>query len=149
MKRRKEREFALQILYALEYNDVSFSEQIELLDKQYQFQNTEFARQLIKLVVENKDELDELIKTQLHNWDFTRVAVIDRILLRMALVEFGYFPDVPAEVTLNEVIEISKEFSTDQSGKFLNGILDAILKKSREGKLEKPFKMYSESGKDK
>ena len=65
---------------------------------------------------------------QLKNWDFDRVAMIDKILLRMAVAEFLYFESIPPEATLNEMIEISKDFSTERSGKFINGILDAILK---------------------
>ena len=129
MKRRAERITALKILYALEFNPTGIEEQIDLYKTNIQEEVSEFAIDIIKTTIKNRDELDELIKSQLHNWDFNRVSVIDKVLLRMALTELKYFPDVPAEATLNEVIEISKDFSTERSGKFINGILDAILKK--------------------
>ena len=133
MKRRDERELALKILYALEFNAISVEEQIDKLDPDLKQNASEFALKIIKVGSEKKDELDSLITAQLFNWDFSRVAIIDKILLRMALAELLHFNDVPAEVTLNEVIEISKIYSTERSGKFINGILDAILKKFRAG----------------
>lgn len=131
MKRRAEREIALKILYALEFNPITIEEQIDLYNQNNKDKVSDFAIEIIRTVNDNKNELDELIKTQLHNWDFERVSIIDKLLLRMALTELKYFIEVPAEVTLNEVIEISKTYSTERSGKFINGILDAILKKIR------------------
>ena len=135
MKRRKEREFALQILYALEFNHTPFSDQIERMDPQFKQYATEFSKKIIEICDEYKDKLDSEIKARLINWDFNRIAVIDKILLRMAMAEFLYFEDVPPEVTLNEMIEISKRYSTERSSKFINGILDAFLKRLRAGKL--------------
>lgn len=131
MKRRAEREIALKILYALEFNPITIEEQIDLYNQNNKDKVSDFAIEIIRTVNDNKNELDELIKTQLHNWDFERVSIIDKLLLRMALTELKYFIEVPAEVTLNEAIEISKTYSTERSGKFINGILDAILKKIR------------------
>lgn len=133
MKRRIERELALKILYALEFNPTSIEQQIDLYNQNFKENVSEFAANIIRTATENKEELDKLIKPQLHNWDFERVSIIDKLLLRMALTELMYFIEVPAEVTLNEVIEISKTYSTERSGKFINGILDAILKKIRTG----------------
>ena len=138
MKRRTERQFALQSLYSLEYNDIQVSELLERLDGPNKKSASEFSLKLIKECSQRKDELDALIKPYLKNWEFSRIAVIDKILLRMAVVEFLYFELVPPEATMNEVIEISKEFSTERSGKFINGVLDSILKKLRkEKKLKK------------
>lgn len=129
MKRRAERITALKILYAMEFNPTGIDEQIDLYKINFQENVSEFALDIVRTTAENKTELDDLIKSHLHNWDFGRIGIIDKVLLRMALTELKYFPDIPAEVTLNEVIEISKEFSTERSGKFINGVLDAILKK--------------------
>lgn len=134
MKRRNERQFALQTLYSLEYNDLSLTEMLDRLDEKQKKSASDFSLKLIEECIRRKEELDKYIKPQLKNWDYNRVAVIDRILLRMAVVEFLYFESVPPEATLNEMIEISKEFSTERSGKFINGILDAILKKLRKQK---------------
>ncbi|MGD9898397.1 MAG: transcription antitermination factor NusB [Calditrichaceae bacterium] len=132
MKRRKEREFALGILYACEYNSDPYSSLIERMDEEQKKHASDFAVRIIKLCTEQKDDLDEAIVSKLQNWDYGRVAVIDRILLRMAMVEFLYFDEIPPEVSLDEVIEISKIYSTERSGKFINGVLDALLKQLRE-----------------
>jgi N utilization substance protein B len=70
----------------------------------------------------------ELIKPKLKNWDAERVAIIDLILLKMGVAELLYFPTIPTKVTINEYIEIAKNYSTPQSGQFVNGVLDNLLK---------------------
>ncbi|MEJ2054075.1 MAG: transcription antitermination factor NusB [Calditrichaceae bacterium] len=140
MKRRAERETALKILYALEINPSEAYEQIDLYKQNFAEEVTNFSVDIIRIAMQKKEELDNLIKSRLQNWDFDRVAVIDKILLRIALTELLFFPDVPAEVTLNEVIEISKTYSTERSGKFINGILDAILKTDLLNKEEEESK---------
>lgn len=132
MKRRKEREFALQILYAHEFNPEPAALLIGRMDDQQKELATDFSVNLINTCIEKKEELDTEIKSKLQNWDFRRVAIIDKILLRMAIVEFLCFEEIPPEVSMNEMIEIGKNYSTERSGKFINGILDAVLKKLRE-----------------
>lgn len=128
MIRRKEREFALKVLYGLEFNDISAEQHIEDLKKSDTEHATDFAQNLIHLCIENRDTLDDLIKSKLKHWKFDRVAVIDRILLRMSLVEFLYIEDIPPKVTMDEIIEIGKMYSTDKSNQFINGMIDALLK---------------------
>ena len=128
MNRRKEREYILKILYALEYNPISWADEIALFEESYGETATIFAKKMINAYNEKINVLDEEIKAKLINWDFKRVAVIDVILMRMALCEFLCFEDIPPEVTINEIIEISKKYSTPRSGRFINGILDTILK---------------------
>lgn len=128
MKRRKEREFALQSLYGLEYNEISVLEMVDLLKINHEKSASDFSVKLIQECARHKEELDKYIIPHLKNWNYDRVAIIDKILLRMAVVEFLYFESIPPEATLNEMIEISKEFSTEKSGKFINGIMDSILK---------------------
>jgi len=138
MKRRKEREFALQLLYALEFNPDPVESMLENMDAELKKCATTFSLNIINVCNTKQKELDLEIKTRLINWEFNRVAVIDKILLRMAMAEFLHFEDIPPEVTMNEIIEISKKYSTERSGKFINGILDAILKTLRsEKKLKK------------
>ncbi|KAA3611282.1 MAG: transcription antitermination factor NusB [Calditrichaeota bacterium] len=134
MDRRKEREFALKVLYASEYNDIELDEQFNLLKQSEPDHASEFAMKIVKDCTINKVEFDELIKGKLKNWKFERVAVIDRVLLRMALTEFICFEDVPPEVTMDEIIEISKLYSTDRSDQFINGILDALIKQLKSEK---------------
>jgi N utilization substance protein B len=108
------------------------------LSRKIDSSDKEFAEHLINGVIQHKTELDNLIKQRVDNWEMNRIALIDKILLRMGLCELLYFPDIPPKVSINESIEIAKEFSTSGSGKFINGILDAILSNLKEsGKLNK------------
>jgi N utilization substance protein B len=98
----------------------------------------EYGRALLEKVVENMDFIRNLIEPTLKNWDPERVAVIDMILLIMAVAEFLFFPTIPTKVTLNEYVEISKLYSTPKSKDFINGILDRLMKTLKsEGKIQK------------
>ncbi|HGY55990.1 MAG TPA: transcription antitermination factor NusB [Caldithrix abyssi] len=132
MNRRKERELALQMLYALEFNPTSVQESIEHLDGKRRKYATDFARRLIETTWNNRQQLDEDIKEFLVNWEINRVALIDRLLLRIALTEFMHFEDIPPEVTINEMVELSKLYGTDNSKRFINGLLDNVIKKRRK-----------------
>ena len=126
-KRRKLREKILQILYAHEMHGGGLSEII-----QDQLQNIkgeedrEFCIGLINFVLAERKEIEAKIEKHLVNWDVARIAVVDKILLRIGIGELLYAVDVPPKVTINETIEIAKEFSTAKSGKFINGVLDAV-----------------------
>jgi transcription antitermination protein NusB len=138
MLRRKEREFALKVLYALMFNDISSDKQAEYLKQSEPEFATKFSFDLISKCAENKEDLDALIRDKLKHWDLKRVAIIDRVLLRMALAEFLYFEDIPPKVTIDEIIEIGKEYSTEKSSQFINGILDALFKQlDKENKIKK------------
>ncbi len=138
MKRRKEREFALQLLYAVEVTGDQPNEQLDRIAEDLGKYSTPFARSLIETVYDNHEQIDTYIRQQLINWDYKRVTIIDKILLRLAMAEFLYFETIPPEVTINEVLEISKIYSTKKSSKFINGVLDGILKKlTTEHKLNK------------
>jgi N utilization substance protein B len=89
-------------------------------------QNLQFCKALVKRAADEDARLDELIKTSVEKWDLRRLAVIDLLILRMAIAEFLYFDDIPYKVTINEAIELAKRYSTAQSGRFVNGILDAV-----------------------
>ena len=98
----------------------------------------DFGEVLLTNVTENDQLLLEQIGPTLKNWDTERVAVIDMILLKMALSELMDFPTIPTKVTLNEFVEISKMYSTEKSKDFINGILDRLMKKlNKEGKIKK------------
>lgn len=85
-----------------------------------------FAEGLIKGVLENREKLDEEIKKHAKNWDIHRMAVVDRNILRLAIYEMRFRDDIPPVVSINEAVEIAKLFSTDDSGRFVNGILDKV-----------------------
>ncbi|MEX6689350.1 transcription antitermination factor NusB [Danxiaibacter flavus] len=87
-----------------------------------------FARNLLTTSMERKEQLMELIVPKLKNWDSERIAILDMILMRMGVCEFLYFETIPPKVTINEYIDVAKEYSTPQSGQFVNGILDSIHK---------------------
>lgn len=127
-KRRFIREKVLQILYAYELNNQSLSDTINLILKDVKdIKEREFAELLASRVINNVAEIDKKISLFVDNWEMSRVALIDKLLLRIGLCEILYFPDIPPKVSINETIEIAKIFSTVGSGKFINGILDAIL----------------------
>ena len=88
----------------------------------------EFAVELLECVIDKKDYCLELIKPKLKNWDAERIAALDMILMQMGVCEFLYFETIPPKVTINEYIDLAKEYSTEQSGHFVNGILDNIHK---------------------
>jgi len=87
-----------------------------------------FAKELLQTVINKKEHVTELIRVRLKNWDPDRIAVLDMILMQMGVCEFLYFPTIPPKVTINEYIDLAKDYSTTQSGHFVNGILDGIHK---------------------
>lgn len=86
-----------------------------------------FIKELFRKTIINNAKYNEIIENHMNNWEIERIAVIDKILIKMAIVEFIEFPSIPVKVTLNEYIEISKGFSDDNSKIFINGILDKII----------------------
>lgn len=98
----------------------------------------EYAHELLKSVIEREEYCMEIIEPKLNNWDKERVALIDLLLLKMGVCEFLYFPTIPTKVTINEYIDIAKQYSMPQSGQFVNGVLDNILKDlNKEGMINK------------
>jgi N utilization substance protein B len=101
-------------------------------------EKTQYALTLLKTVTEKKELCMNLIKPKLKNWDPERIAVLDMIMIRMGVCELLFFETIPTKVTINEYIDIAKSYSTQQSGQFVNGILDSIHKDLvAEGKLKK------------
>lgn len=133
--RRKAREVVLQALYAFEVGGTPVLQTIATLGREEgEVDSAEFARELATRTIQNLDQIDTLIREQVANWDLERVAVIDKNVLRMAAAEMLYLPDVPIKVSLDEAIELAKKYSTEKSGKFVNGILDPIAKKQMKTK---------------
>ncbi len=91
-------------------------------------ESREFLSTLFRMTVEKDEELLTYLVPVLKNWDFERIAETDRILLKMGIIEMISYPAIPVKVTINEIIEISKNFSTPKSGQFVNGILDSVSK---------------------
>lgn len=99
---------------------------LEMFDEEEELQ---FAERLLAESIAHKQEYDTLVEEHLKNWQMDRIAFMDRIILVQALTEINCFPEIAAQVSLNEYIELAKEYSTDKSYVFVNGILDEILKK--------------------
>ena len=123
----------LQSIYAME---ISNSDEKELINHFYEksdelYSNVtekqiNYVKRLINLYKDKREELDVLINQKLKNWDMSRLAMIDKLILRMSLTEMLYIDDVPPKVSIAEGVEIAKEFSTKDSSRFVNGILDAV-----------------------
>ena len=140
LRRRLVRERVLQALYAYElsHEPIQFIIENIVADLETQPESFAFAKQLILKVIESNEELDDLIRQRIEHWEFNRLAIIDRIVLRMSICELLYFDDIPPKVSINEAIEIARDFSTEKSDKFVNGVLDSILDDlKKDGRIKK------------
>jgi transcription antitermination protein NusB len=142
MKRRKAREFALQILFQL---DIRKDKPTATILKRFWAEHDvddevqAFTEEIIKGTYKHLPAINEKIHACAKNWSIDRMAAVDRNVLRMAVYEILYRVDIPTSVTINEAIEIAKKFGTDDSGSFVNGILDSVARmvgKLDEGKIE-------------
>jgi N utilization substance protein B len=143
MKRRKAREYALQILFQLDIRKEKPSP-VVLRHFWTEFQPDDeikaFAEEIIKGTFKHFAEINKLIHACAKNWSLDRMSVVDRNVLRMAVYEILHRMDIPTSVTINEAIEIAKKYGTEESGSFVNGILDSVARtigKLEEGKTEK------------
>jgi len=128
-KRRKLREAVVKALFQLDFRPDEFEDILRdtLNDEKIQEVKKDVERYL-KRIRENREIIDEIISKYLLNWDFGRVSYIDRSILRLGAYELLYEMDVPIEVTLDEMVEIAKKYGSEESGKFVNGVLDKIAK---------------------
>jgi N utilization substance protein B len=128
--RRKARILAFQTVYSWDMNHDSIENLLDFSWKKEDINSevADFARLLAGGTVENIGPIDDIIKKNIRNWDFERLAKVDLAILRTSIFEILYQEDVPAGVTINEAIEIAKSFGTDESYKFINGVLDNIRK---------------------
>ena len=126
--RRQARELAIQFLYGYELNRKEKEDALEEFraGRRVPEPVLRFAGELIEGVLERREEIDGRLAAHARNWKLDRMAVVDKQILRLALYELYYRDDIPSLVTINEAVEIAKEFSTPQSGRFVNGILDRI-----------------------
>jgi len=129
--RRKARELALQMLYQFDLSGNSPEMIVDTFEElQKSKPNTrEFATKIFHGTVENLEALDDMIQAQAENWRLSRMAVVDRNIIRMSVYEFLHEDDTPKLVIIDEAIEIAKKFGTQKSSQFINGILDGIFKR--------------------
>ncbi len=127
-RRRKSREFALQVLFQL---NIAKQEGVAALNQFRKHfspngEEDEFLNSLVLGVLEHCQELDRLIEQYSENWRLDRINIIERNILRIALFELFYCEEIPPKVTINEAIDLGKRYGSEESGSFINGILDRI-----------------------
>jgi N utilization substance protein B len=131
--RRNARIIALQALYQVDISDTSPEEIVSFgwLDKTYEESTLDFAGRLVRGTCEHLASIDEIIVTQLEHWDLNRLSYVDRAILRFSTFSLLYQDDIPDTVVINEAIDIAKQFGTDDSYRFVNGVLDGIRKETK------------------
>jgi len=135
MGRRESREAALQILFQLEFCESSEVPDLSRISKNNQ--NSEYAQRLVQGVVAHKDEIDPLIQSYSQNWRISRMLLIDRNIMRLAVYELLFEEDMAVAVVINEAVELAKKFGCSESARFINGILDALSRSPKLGKKDK------------
>ncbi|HHS51085.1 MAG TPA: transcription antitermination factor NusB [candidate division Zixibacteria bacterium] len=129
--RREARIAVLMGLYAIE---ISSGKDVALLEEEilefYEVPKTAklFFCSILEATIKNLDEIDALIKERAENWALDRIAIVDKNIIRLGVSELLYFPDIPPKTTINECIELAKQFGTSESARFVNGLLDGILR---------------------
>lgn len=131
MSRRQARERALQVLFQIDLGNVEPNEAFSKVDESLGRlkKNEEFAQQLVKGTLANLRSIDRVIVGISKDWNIKRMANVDRNIMRLALFEILYCKDIPNNVSVNEAIELGKVFGSEQSGKFINGILGRVVEK--------------------
>ena len=134
--RHRGREIALQILYQVDVTGHPPEAALELFKDNFDVKKDSwgFAEELAKGIFEHAADIDALIENQSEHWKLSRMTVTDRNILRLAVYELQYREDIPSKVTLNEAIELGKKYGTEDSGAFVNGILDKIHRNWQGGK---------------
>jgi N utilization substance protein B len=127
-KRRKSREYALQVLFQLNITKQGAIKALSQFQEHFSSDGEadEFLKRLVLGVLEHRQELDRLIEQYSENWSLDRINIIERNILRMALFELLYCEEIPPKVTINEAIDLGKRYGSGDSGGFINGILDRI-----------------------
>ncbi len=127
-KRRRSREFSLQVLYQLEIVKQNPLQAIHQLSDHFSPEEgtDEFVKRVVLGVMEHRQEIDRLIEERSEHWRLDRMTFIDRNILRIAIFELLYCSEIPPKVTLNEAIDLGKRYGSEESGSFINGILDRI-----------------------
>lgn len=130
--RRKAREGALQALYRIDISDGAANDALELEELAPGTESRRYCEVLVQGVLSRLPEIDARIEKHSENWTIGRMSVVDRNILRIAAYELFYSADVPYKVIIDEAVELAKTFGTDESGPFINGIVDRIRKEAGE-----------------
>ena len=145
--RRKSRELAMQALFYMDMNPID-SEETNLERFCTNFTLSKKARpfflKLVNGVLQTKSELDSIIEKFSDHWKIGRMACVDRNIIRIAVYELLYCRDIPSKVSINEAVDIGKKFGTEESGSFINGILDSIRMALEESEINPAFNLKNE-----
>ena len=131
--RRKGRIIAFQVIFSWDFNDnkvddlINFSWVTEA-NKKIKDDSIIFAKLIVKGTIDNISEIDKIIKKHIANWDFKRIAKVDLAILRLSVYSLMFQKDIAGNIVIDEAIDISKEFSSGESYRFINGVLDSIYK---------------------
>lgn len=140
MRRRVAREIALQSLYQMTMNEVTAKEAVDSVIDEALHENEgavdlngdtsakPYIYELVEGTLTNRERIDQILSEYLKGWQMDRLSKVDREVLRMAAYEMLYRQDTPPKVVVNEAIELAKHFGTDESGKFVNGVLGKLIK---------------------
>ena len=128
---RPAREFAMQLLYAMEITSATAGEALPgvLESRPIHDDQKKYGMKLVDLVQAHREELDEDIKNAAVHWEIERMAKLDRIIVRIAMVELLYVPEIPMKVAISESVQIAAKYSTDSSSSFVNGLLNGFMLK--------------------
>jgi N utilization substance protein B len=140
--RRKSRELALQTMYAHEMGaDESLARILDTIaDNQFASEDARrYARKIIEYVESRREPIDVMLSRHTKNWDLKRMAAVERNVLRLAVTELAYIREAPHKVIIDEAVEIAKTYGSPESGKFVNGIIDAIYKELSANSAGKEF----------
>jgi len=131
--RRTARELALKILYQIEISGSALESVFTDFWENHVYppEIRDFTENLAKGVAEHLEDIDKAISIYADNWEVSRMAIIDKTLLRLATYEIQYRDDIPHAVSINEALEIAKKYSTSESSRFINGVLDKVAKKAK------------------
>ncbi len=134
-KRRSSRELTIKFLYLVDMNPEQWEDQLQQFWEHTPCQKDiqVYADEILDKYFENREEVDRLIEKFSDNWTLSRMAVIDRNLLRMAACEILYLPSTPPKVVIDEALEIAKKYGSEESANFINGILDRVMKEADNG----------------
>ncbi|MFC1838842.1 transcription antitermination factor NusB [Thermodesulfobacteriota bacterium] len=130
--RRKARELVTQVLFHMEYNQGDLENNFELICNNFNAPRSVrlFAKELIKGICENREYIDNIIQKSSKNWKMGRMSKVDRSILRLSVYELFFLDDIPPKVSIDEAVELGKKFGTEESGSFINGILDNVYIKN-------------------
>lgn len=127
-RRRQSRETALQLLYTLDITRANVREVLGAgwTEKMLSPEIRDFTTTLVTGVIEHRDDIDAFIQECSTNWSLERIGMVERNILRFAIYELCFLPDIPPNVTINEAVEVAKKYGTEEAPAFINGILDRV-----------------------